>query len=241
MMRKLFILWLLGTATLNAQNQAAVPPGWHNGIFVNVNASQISDLLGQINYSNQTLSQINVEEELRFGYGAGAFVQYRWPKAPVMFQGEIGYQQYGGLLKYEDDQGQYQWGLNYNYLTMGYQFKFFVTKRLNIGVGPQLGFNLSEQNQSYKSEGLSSSLTDGQIENRLNSVFKAKNTMGVQFGLGLRLDERISMEARYYQSLNDDITIDLNQFDNSLRDKDNRTQVISLGFIYTIPQEKPKI
>jgi hypothetical protein len=207
-----------------------------HGLFLQWGASTLSQLPEQTNYSASGLNSITQNNRPLYDIGGGIFLEYRFKQAPMGVLAEIGFKPYGGFVDYQDTQNQsYQLWYQYHNLTLGYVLKGYLGKRWSLGVGPQMGFNVSNRSIRYQSQNINSSLSDKDIENRLRNIYRPNVMVALQGGIGYQLDHRMSVEVRYLYGLTDDITTQINAFDNNLKDPENQSQALSIGLYYRIP------
>jgi len=97
-----------------------------------------------------------------------------------------------------------------NYLNMPLMGKYYVTKGLSIEAGPQIGFLLSAEDE------------DTDIKDSLNSV-----DLGVNFGLGYKLDNGLNFGLRYNLGLSD-----INDLDGFTNKNQNGVFQLSVGYFF---------
>jgi hypothetical protein len=89
-----------------------------------------------------------------WGAGAGIFVNYKYPGSCFAIQPEISYTQLNTRLDYTDiNDLRYNIDFKYSFVNIACFLKVYPVAGLNIGVGPQLGFNLTPNNLFYSSNG----------------------------------------------------------------------------------------
>ena len=109
--------------------------------------------------------------------------------------------------------------LKLNYINLPIMAKYFVTEKLNIQAGPQVGFLMSAKNDYKASFGGESESEEVDIKDETNSI-----DFGVNFGLGYDFTENIFVEARYNLGLTD-----LPKEDSDFKAK-NAVFQLSLGY-----------
>lgn len=97
-----------------------------------------------------------------------------------------------------------------NYLNMPLIGKYYVTKGLSLEAGPQIGLLLSAKNEN----------TD--IKDSLNSI-----DLGVNFGIGYKLDNGINFGLRYNLGLSD-----INDLDGFTDKNQNGVFQLSVGYYF---------
>ncbi|WP_432410732.1 porin family protein [Rasiella sp. SM2506] len=97
-----------------------------------------------------------------------------------------------------------------NYLNMPLMGKYYVIKGLSLEAGPQMGFLLSAKNE------------DTDIKDSLNTV-----DLGVNFGIGYKLDNGLNFGLRYNLGLSD-----INDLEGVTNKNQNGVFQLSVGYFF---------
>ncbi len=158
---------------------------------------------GGVNFANATGNGIDrflgePGGETRFGISLGGFVDYSLSKK-ISLQGEVTYSQEGVSKKYSDE--DYKVTAALDYLNVSVVSKYYMTEKLNLEVGPQLGFLM---NAKFKEE------EDGEkFESDAKRLLKGSN-ISLNLGAGYQLDNGFGLAVRYNLGLTDIYDFSLN-------------------------------
>lgn len=156
-------------------------------------------VIGGVNVTgiNKDYSGLAFDFETRTGGILGVYYKKYGLIGPVAFQGELLYQQKGGIFKFNHvcDDG-YNYGYveeenrtwliknqRYHYLTMPLLLSFSPTKFLDIYAGPELGYMIGNTSAKYT----------GWESNKFSA--------GITAGVGLKIDQNTNLNIRYSNDL----------------------------------------
>ena len=163
---------------------------WRFGPVFGATASELTEIETLRNIPSSNFDPLEEEIEYKIGMVLGGFVGYKWPSGKLGASMEVFLAQRG--VDYELNATRLSDGakitekieFNYNYLSMPFLIRYYPYRGLNLGVGPQIAFNLTPTNIKYESS------TDGvPNDNDLNTQqlqrqwLKAKGDMGFVFAL----------------------------------------------------------
>lgn len=192
--------------------------------LTNINTSLIRPVFDQSTYSTS--------EKSRFGVSAGFFLYNRFKKSKLAVQPEISYAQYGGSFDYSDiNDLTYSIDFNYDYFNVAMQLKVHPVGGLFTGVGPQVGFNLSEQLTYISNEPLTG--PDLQIQRSLQEVLKARTDFSFIASLGYEFRQGLVFEGRYKVGVSDAMQTLSNGF--YFIENDNNSSAFQFLVAYAIP------
>ncbi|MCB0599794.1 MAG: PorT family protein [Saprospiraceae bacterium] len=175
----------------------------------------------------------------QWGGTAGLFFYMQFENTFVAIQPEILYSMSGGTFNYNDVNGlHYTMAFNYQYINLVPYFKIYPLSQLSdglagvhIGVGPQLGINITSNSIRYtsNSEVIGQDL---QIQQNLREVLKGKPAFSIALGLGIEW-QNFLLEGRYQLGLSDVIETQANGYNFIENPNRNMAFMITLG--YAIP------
>ncbi|MCG2460987.1 PorT family protein [Flavobacteriaceae bacterium F89] len=186
-------------------------------------------LKGGLNYGKYIPNKSAIDYKYKFGFYAGAFYSIELDEK-IKFQPELMFALQGSHMKVgELEIPNFDWEGNPIYNPNTYEFKYgihelsiliplmvkrYVWENLYIGIGPQFGFivdrNLNSSYQVLDGEDDSFIIRDGDTFN-----------FGVNFGLGVDMAEKISINSRINYGL-------------LKRDDDIKLLVFNLGIEYSL-------
>ncbi len=144
---------------------------------------------GGLNVSN--LSNVSGDDKMKASFYAGLFAEYRFSDY-FGLQPEITYSRQGNF--YNED--RYKLWNRVNYLNIPVIAKIYVTPRLSVDVGPQLGILLNN-NTTFKWKNSDNSSTND------HSIDANGADFGIAMGLSARLAYNLDLTARYNLGLTD--------------------------------------
>lgn len=169
--------------------------------FTNVNAQEIKlGVKGGLNFASlngDNTKDIDVVTSFNFGVVSEIALSEKFSFQPELMYSGQGY-------SFNDNT------IALSYLNVPLMGKYYVTKGLSLEAGPQLGFLLAAKNEK----------TD------VKDAFKSFD-LGVNFGLGYKLENGINFGARYNLGLTN-----INNLDNSSIKNRNGVLQISVGYFF---------
>lgn len=220
---------------------AAKKGDWRFGPVFGVSASEITEIPTVRNIPSANFEPLEQEIDYQIGMVLGGFVGYQWPSKKLGASMEVLLAQRGA--KYElnatrlSDNAEINEKIefNYNYLSMPFLLRYYPYRGLNLGVGPQFGFNLTPTNIKYESS------TDGvPNDNDLNTQqlqrqwLKAKGDLGFVFALGYEFGFGLGVDVKYFLGQSDVIETQPNN--GNYIEADNRSNSLSFSLLYRIPK-----
>lgn len=169
--------------------------------FTNVNAQEIKfGAKGGLNFatiSGDNTKGIGVVTSFNFGVLSEIPISDKFSFQPELMYSGQGY-------SFNDNT------VALNYLNIPLMGKYYLTKGFSVEAGPQIGFLLSAKNDK----------TD--VKDSFNTF-----DLGVNFGLGYKLDNGLNFGVRYNLGLTD-----INNLDNSYSKNKNRVFQVSVGYFF---------
>lgn len=124
---------------------------------------------------------------MKIGFQVGGFAEIKISEK-FAIQPELLYSAQGASFKEEFFGETFEYDINLSYLNIPVMAKYFVTDKLSLEAGPQIGFLLSAK---AKSDSASEDIKDG-----FNSL-----DFGINFGAGFDVTENINLGLRYTAGL----------------------------------------
>lgn len=216
---------------------------WIFGVKAGGTYSSIGDIKSTIIREWFDESTYSTEDNFRYGFTGGIFFYHRFKNSIIAMQPEFTYSILGGDFHYSDNEGlEYDLNLKYHYLNLLPLFvkvsPFHNAGRFlsgfNLGVGPQIGINLTPTNLTYKSNKPDLG-PDLQIQQNLRGVLKGKLDLSAALGLGYELKGKlpITIEARANLGLTDTFETLANGY-NFIENR-NQAMNFSLSIGYCFP------
>ena len=262
-MRFIFFLILLifFVSKTKAQFENRFSAGIKSGVAYST-ISGIDEIIHPEAYWNR--SKFSFEPQGRFGYAGGFFINYKSTGFDSFFaiHSEINFRMGGERMFYRQPAGfyiklinniptevpypelNYEMEFLYNYLEISTLVKFYPfakmktisPKGLNIGIGPQISFNLSPNQITYTSDSpiddASPTATDPNIQNDLRLSLEGQNIFSGLINLGYEFPMGLAFDFRYGYGLNDAIETIFN-FDKWINNK-NRPEFFQFGVYYNL-------
>ncbi len=237
MKNQFVLLFMLSTCTLSAQLIDA--EGSYFGLKGGVTYSGIDAIKTTIIRPVFPEESFSTQLKNQWGGSAGIFFYMQFENTFIAIQPEILYSMSGGTFDYNDVNGlHYSMAFNYQYINLVPYFKVYPLSQLSdafagihIGVGPQLGINISNNAIRYtsNSEVIGQDL---QIQQNLREVLKGKPAFSLVLGLGVEF-QNFLIEGRYQLGLSDVIETQANGY--NFIENANRNMAFMLTLGYAIP------
>ncbi len=174
---------------------------------------------------------VYLETEPQIGGHFGAFLNFRGENRPIAFQSELIYSmEHTTAKRSENDELRYEVEFNYNYLLFNTLLKFYAYKGLSIGVGPQLGFNLSPDNIVFHDYLYPENNIEVQQQMRDSSY--GRTNFQLMFDLGYEWDFGLMINARYNLGFSDVIRTDNNYLNWRENKNTSSTFQFSVGYAF---------
>jgi hypothetical protein len=203
------------------------------GFFSGANRNQIAELSSMIvsedYYSGYTLKNTSV-----YGYTGGIFLNYR-VSPRFAFQPEVSYSMQHDRLLYSDiNDFNYQIEFGYNYLMTSVVLKFYPFSNFYLGLTPQLGINLTQDDLFYTSNGEATYGPDSETQLLMRNVLKGRPVVSMGFGLGYQFKNKWYLDMRYSLGLSDVIETLPNSY-NFIDTKNTSTGIqVTLGYGFAL-------
>lgn len=215
MNRFLLVLLVINSFFVKAQGTREVS----YGVFLGANYSKISALPDVI-IPKGVYTDYSLKTEGKFGPSGGLFINWKYPYAKLSIQSEISYASQKTNLNYQDAKDlRYDIAFNYNYLNLGAQVKYYPFENFYVGIGPSIGFNISQNAIEYSSNGQELAAStgaffepDATVENVLKEALLGKNHFFANFSIGYEFPSNISVGARYSLGISDVVETQENGF-----------------------------
>jgi hypothetical protein len=205
---------------------------FHYGFSAGATYSDLSNITTSIIRPVFDPSTYSATENAQFGVHVGFFLYNRFRKSALAIQPEISYAQYGGQFDYNDiDDLKYTMSFKYDYFNITTLLKVHPTGGLFVGLGPQVGFNISDR-ITYKSNRPLLG-PDLQVERNLQEVLKGRTDFSVIAVLGYEFERGFVIEARYKLGVSDAVQTLSNGF--YFIENDNNSRAFHLSIGYAIP------
>ncbi|MDR2138495.1 MAG: PorT family protein [Tannerella sp.] len=169
-----------------------------------------------------------------WGAGAGIFVNYKYPGSCFAVQPEISYTQLNTRLNYSDVYDYlYDVNFKYSFVNIACLLKVYPVAGLNIGVGPQVGFNLTPNEILFSSNGEAQFGPNAVQEQNLRTVLKGKNDFSIGLTLGYEFKFGLGIDARYYFGLSDLVETQVNGY--KFIENSNRSHSLWINVCWAFP------
>lgn len=157
----------------------------------------------------------------KYSFHAGFFLEYKLFDR-VFIQPEILYSEQGDVNSsyYHSENNNGTMKISLNYLQIPVTLKLYLSNRFNIQIGGQIGFLTSAKT-------LVTARNDGKEHESDISELLKKEDYGVNFGLGIDINDKLSIEARYNLGVNNILKADSS-------DAKLTNGVIQLGLLYSL-------
>jgi len=143
----------------------------------------------------------NIENETpKLGLQLGGFAEFRIAKG-LFIQPEILYSTQGGKYETSAVDYLYKQELNASYLIFPIMLKYYVVDKVNLEVGPQIGF-LLEANGNYKTRNGAEIFYSGNGSTK--DIYKTEN-IGLNIGAGYDFTKNISAGIRYHFGMSNEM------------------------------------
>ena len=218
-MKKLLLFTMLVVGCVSISSAQGV----NFGVKAGVNLSSING-----DYTDNNKAMV--------GFHVGALAEIGITEK-FFFQPELLFSTQGAKIEESEDFDDFGIGFGYgrkvklNYINVPLMGKFYVTKGLNVELGPQVGFLMSAKQKVSGSLGLVEFETedDEDVKDRYKSI-----DFGVNFGAGYKLNNGLFFNARYNLGL---ANITDEDFENDVIDLEgvntkNGVFQFSVGFIF---------
>ncbi|MEZ4897933.1 MAG: porin family protein [Saprospiraceae bacterium] len=233
----IFLLTLFTTTSLSAQLINA--EGSYFGLKGGVTYSGIDEIKTTIIRPVFPEETYSTRLSNQWGAAAGIFFYMQFENTFIAIQPEMLYSMSGGTFHYEDVRGlHYSMDFNYQYINFTPYFKVYPLSEVSdalsgfhIGVGPQLGVNITSNAIRYTSN-TEIIGQDLQIQQNLREVLKGKPAFSLALGIGLEW-ENFLVEGRYQLGLSDVIETQANGYNFIENPNRNMAFMVTLG--YAIP------
>ena len=176
---------------------------FHYGFAAGATYSKLDNISTSIIRTVFSPETYNTSESYRIGPTVSFFIYNRFKKSKLAIQPEISYAAYGGDFNYDDvDDLKYTIAFKYDYFTVATLAKVHLKGGLFLGLGPQVGFNISKSNIEYKSNKPELG-PDLQVEQSLQEVLKGNTEFSILGSIGYELQSGFVIEFRYKQGVSD--------------------------------------
>lgn len=178
-------------------------------MFAVTNAQSVEENLKfglkvQANFANLTGSDISGNEG-RFAFGGGVYMNYALSEK-IKIQPEILYSLQGAQFTNKSTSGGTTTEtidkVGLSYINTPIMFKYYVTKSLNLELGPQFGFLIGGNYNQKVITTTGSTSTTVETDTDIKSFFKGFD-FGIGAGVGYEFDSGLNLGARYNIGTND--------------------------------------
>lgn len=234
----LLLLWSILSNLAHAQTFDGVRISVKGGALY----SGINDLETTI-LSEPFFVNYSLKNEKKIGYTGGLGINWELKKSIASLNLDILYAQQGSDLDFNNMEKDFNYKIqfNYRYLKFPLMVKVYPFEKVydglhgfNIGVGPQLGLNLTPDRIIYTSDGpgkLPAFGSDLEQQQQLRNVLKGKNNFGVNFHLGYDfVGAGLNLELQYHYGLTDIVQTEANAFNFIENRNTNNTIQFTLGW-----------
>jgi hypothetical protein len=234
-------LFLLFSKSMLAQPGREITYGFYIGGI----SSKMSDLPDVI-IRKGIYKNYNLNDEGRYGFIGGGFLNWKYPFANISIQPEVYYSKQGTNLNYDDIKGlNYKMSFNYSYINTGVLLKYYPFGDFYIGAGPYLGLNIDRDNITYSSNGEALMASSGVffepdvvVQKILKESLKGNDYFYFMLGMGYEFKNKIMVGFRY----NLGITDALETQENGQRYTENKNKIdsfsINIGYIFKFDDSK---
>ena len=210
------------------------------GIFAGGMYSKITNI-EKVLIPDNMYAGYTIKEPYKFGYGAGAFLNWYYPEVRISFQPELYYSYQTGQLEYTDTNGlNYTLKFPYHSLNVGFMVKFYFTEGFYAGMGPYFNFNLDKDALEYRSNGSEMSRRSGVyfepdavVQNVLKQSLEGKDYFHLGMGVGYEFDNKLNIGIRYHLGLSD--ALETQQNGHRYREQNNMANAffLNIGYRFT--------
>lgn len=202
-----FMLLYLVSFTCLAQNRnRGNNTGYGNitiGLKTGATYSKIADI-DRVLVSETLYTGYNFNNQYSWGGTTGIYINYKMEETILAIYSEIMYTRMGTNLNYSDiNDFNYKLQVKYNFIAFELFCKAYIYKGLNIGIGPNLAFNITPDGLVYSSNGEDKYGPDLRIQQDMRNVLKGKPNFSIGAGIAYEFDFGISLETRFYYGLGD--------------------------------------
>ncbi|WAC02881.1 porin family protein [Lacinutrix neustonica] len=201
--------------------------------FTTVNAQEVQfGAKAGVNFA--TLSGDNVDGvDSKTGFHVGVVAEIMVSEK-FSFQPEIMYSAQGASTSYSETQNfggdtysyEEEEKAKLNYINLPLMGKFYVAEGFSVEAGPQIGFLISAKGEYEYSETLNGVTQSGSEEEDIENISSVD--LGVNFGLGYKLDNGLNFGARYNLGLSN-----INDYEGADNNKvHNNVIQVSVGFMF---------
>lgn len=230
------------TNTLAIKNTIPSKGKWTYGPIIGATASTISEIPATRNIPPTNFEPLDEKVEYIYGAVFGGFINYKWPSQKFGASVELLYTQRGAMYEFsgtrliDNAEITEKISFKYNYLSVPILLRYYPYRGLNIGVGPQMAFNLTPTNIKYESttNGVAG-FNDLSTQQLQRQWLKAKGDLGMVFALGYEFKFGMIIDFKYFQGQSDVIETQPNN--GNYIEADNRSSSFSLSLMYRIPQQ----
>ncbi len=232
-----------------AKLQAQTLPGWHQGYYLGLNNSRISNIRRTIIPRIYPDSTYEAAEQYRsWKFSGGAFLVKRYEDSPAGLYLGVGYDYQGGEFAYKDFDSiaPLTYTASFRYQSLGllpmvriYPFwnKAEWAQGIRLGLGAQLSFNLTNNKIRYVSA--PDPEYDLDISFAMGEVLKGRTDASVVVELGYEYwwddrDMSIQLGGRFLQGVKDMIETQANGFGFVETDNISRQFQITLGVTFLL-------
>lgn len=180
------------------------------GVKAGANYSMINEVPEIISL---TTSQETVAFETEPQYGGifGVFLHFRHQSAPISFQSELLYSmEHSQTKQYINNQHAFTLNFKYNYLQFNTLINFYPIQDngYNLGMGPQIGWNLTPDNIEFKD--IQYPNRELALQQQIRSAIYGTTNFQLLFNMGYEFRFGLYADARYLLGLADVMRTDPN-------------------------------
>lgn len=233
----------------NAQTVDGLRVGLKGGaVYSGIGALQTT-ILSEPFFTNYTLNN-----NRKWGFTAGFGINWELKNTIASLNLDVLYSQQGSELAFNNLEKDFNYTLqfNYRYLNFPLMLKLYPFEKVhdglhgfNVGVGPQLGLNLTPEKINYISGGtgkLPAFGSDLEQQQQLRNVLKGKNNLGLNFQLGYEfVGLGLNLEARYHYGLTDIVHTEANAYNFIENKNTNNTIQFTLGWEFMSSYPKKRV
>lgn len=196
----------------------------------------------------------SLNKQKRLGFTGGLGINWELKNSIASLNLDILFAQQGSELVFNNWEKDFNYTLkfNYRYLNLPLLLKVYPFEKvhdglhgLNIGVGPQLGLNLTPNNLIYTSGGagkLPAFGSDLEQQQQLQNVLKGKSNLGLNLQLGYEfVNVGINLELRYHYGLTDVVHTETNAYNFIENKNPNNAIQFTLGWEFFSSYPKKRV
>lgn len=244
----LLIFWGLSTNLAHAQTFDGVRISIKSGALYSGINNLETTILSEPYFINYSL-----KDKKKFGYTGGFGVNWELKNSIASLNLDILYAQQGSELLFNNMEKDFNYKMqfNYQYLNFPLMLKVYPFEKVhdglhgfNVGIGPQLGLNLTSGKIIYTSGGpgkLPAFGSDLEQQQQLRNVLKGKNNFGVNFHLGYDfVGAGLNLAFQYHYGLTDIVKTEANAFNFIENKNTNNTIQFTVGweFLSSYPKKR---